>query len=176
MFVPLLGFGAGWYAREKGVSAEDAALITLGTGVTWLSRSYIATPLMRLGLWAAADVGAGVVAGTTAAVGASSVLAVGAAVAVPTAVGYVASYALAGDQGTKEYKDFLKTTVTDPIGAVYMLDSSLNRAYSRFDDGHGLAPIGNAAGIAAGTTEWEIKNPTSRFNPFTGEPNRAYQG
>ena len=59
-----------------------------------------------------------------------------------------------------------------------MLDESLEEAYSRFDDTAGItrAPAGNAAGVAEGTTEWEIQNPNSPLNPFTGEPNRAYTG
>ena len=178
MFAPLLAFGAGYAARAKGVDADTAGLIGLGSAVLWQFRSVTAIPLLRAAGWVAADVGAGVIAGSTAAVGSSTVLAASAAVVVPTVAGYVVASTIAGEEGGEQYVDFVKTAYTDPVSAVYMLDESLEAAYTRFDDTAGItrAPANNAAGLPEGTTEWEILNPNSPLNPFTGEPNRAYTG
>lgn len=182
MIIPLipltLSFGTGWYARDKGVSAETSALLGTASAILWLTRSYTVAPVVAGGLWVAKDVGAGLLAGSRAAVGASSVMAATAAVVVPTAIGYGVSTLIAGEEGGEQYTDFVKTAYTDPVEAVYMLDEALEAAYTRFDDTAGItrAPANNAAGLPEGTTEWEINNPHVPINPFTGHPNRAYQG
>lgn len=171
-----IAYGTGWYARDKGANAETAAIIGASSAILWLTRSYTVAPLFAGGLWVAKDVGAGLVAGSSAAVGASSVMAATAAIVVPTAIGYGVATVIGGEEGAEEYTDFVTTAYTDPVEAVYMLDEALEAAYSRFDDGAGRAPEGNAAGLPTGTTEWEINNPHVPVNPFTGEPNRAYTG
>lgn len=182
MIGPLIGFATGYEARRRGVEPETAAIIGLGATTIWAFRAYTVAPVASAVTWAALDISAGVVAGTKAAIGASSIAAGTAAVAIPVAVGYAASYVIAGEEGVEQYQDFITTAVTDPIEAVYKLDDALDAAYSRFDrwneetPGLTRAPEGNAAGLPAGTTEWEINNPHARFNPFTGEPNRAYTG
>ena len=182
MFVPLLSFGVGWYAREQGVDAETAAYLGLGAATAWYTKKWIAVPAAKASTWLLMDLGKGISAGTRAAVGSSSALAATAAVVIPVAVGYVVSLGIGGKEGAKDYEKFLKKAVTDPVEAVYMLDESLEAAHTRFDrwnaetPGLTRAPASNAAGLPVGTTEWEIKNPHSPFNPFTGEPNRAYVG
>ena len=182
MIGPLLGFGAGYTARDRGVDPLTASMIGLGTTTLWLTRAYVAAPIASGVVWAAADVGAGLVAGTQAAVAQSSILAGAAAIAIPVAAGAAVVSVIAGEEGLEQYEDFLRTTVTDPVAAVYKLDDALDAAYSRFDRWNEETPgitralEGNAAGLPAGTTEWEINNPHARFNPFTGEPNRAYTG
>jgi hypothetical protein len=180
MFIPLISYGIGWYAREKGASAETAAYLGLAAGTAWYTRKWLALPTIKASSWLVMDLAKGLGAGTRAAVGASTALAVTAAVLVPVTAGWAVSAVIAGKKGTEDYEKFLKTTVTDPVEAVYMLDESLDAAYGRFDTwnaetpGLTRAPASNAAGLAVGTTEWEINNPQMRYNPFTGEPNRAY--
>ena len=135
MIIPLipitLSFGTGWYARDKGVSAETSALLGTASAILWLTRSYTVAPVVAGGLWIANDIGAGLLAGTRAAVGASSVMAATAAIVIPTAIGYGVSTLIAGEEGGEQYVDFIRTATSNPVKAVYMLDDALEAAYTR---------------------------------------------
>lgn len=156
-----------YYGVTAGVAASYLTnTITIG-GV--LQRTWAASNFIRFG-------------SSTATVGLGQAAAAGAyGYALGSTVGTGLSWLLFGEEGRdaaiKLYTSPLtgEVTLAEWAEAVTSIPSLVaeNSAARRST---GIVPADNAAGLPGGTTEWEVQNPDSPFNPFTGEPNRAYVG
>jgi hypothetical protein len=159
---PLIGFGLGYGARALGLSPLNASII--GLGVTVGYNIGLGSAMWTGGTWLAADL----YAGAAAAASASATVAVVGGTAIAVGVGYAAATVISGKTGREQLTDFLTGGVS-PSEYMAALDAAHNRTRS-------LAVEGNAAGLPAGTSEWEMMNPESRYNPFTGKENPLYTG
>ena len=157
---PLIGFGFGYGARTLGVGPLNASLIGLGVTAVYNLGGFAA--IGAGATWVAKDLAAG----AAAAAGVSTIAAATGAVLITGAVGYTAATVISGETGREQLTDFLTGKVS-PTEYRRALDAAHNRNRS-------LAVEGNVAGIPAGTSEWEMLNPQSRFNPFTGQENPLY--
>jgi hypothetical protein len=163
---PLVGFALGYGARAFGLSPLNASLIGLGTsiGYTGAIRLGLGSALRSGGMWLAADL----YAGAAAAASASATVAVVGGTAIAVGAGYAAATIISGETGREQLTDFLTGGVS-PSEYMAALDAAHNRRRS-------LAVEGNVAGIPAGTSEWEMMHPESRYNPFTGKENPLFTG
>ena len=182
-WIPALSVGpldGGFIGYKVGKTTDSpSAGLLAGIGASYATSMVTIGGVLRAG-WAGSNFIRMGTATTSIGLGAAAAAA-GYGYALGASIGTGVSLALFGKEGAEDAVRLYTSPVTgevtlgewaETVASIPTLISERNAARKSV----GTAPAHNAAGLPEGTTEWEVLNPGSPFNPFTGEPNRAYIG